>query len=66
MISQDALIGDNFKGFDRLPVDSMKTTILGPTMFGMLNGQLVVQGDERTQARNSCSVIHPLVSRMVC
>lgn len=65
MISQDALIGDNFKGFDRLPEDSMKT-ILGPTMFGMVNGQLVVKGDERTQARNSCSFIHPLVSRMVC
>ena len=60
MISQDALIGVNFKGFDRLPEDSMKT-ILGPMMFGMVNGQLVVRGDERTQAYNSCSFIHPLV-----
>ena len=42
MISQDALIGDNFKGFDRLPEDSLKI-ILGPTMFGMINGQLVVK-----------------------
>ena len=65
MISQDALIGDSFKGFDRLPEDSMKT-ILGPTIFGMVNGQLVVKGDERTQARNSCSFIHPHVSGMLC
>ena len=57
MIPQDAFIRDYFRGFDRLPEDSMKT-ILGPTMFGMVNGQLVFRSDGRTQAANSGSLVH--------
>ncbi len=52
MIARDARIGEYFKGFDRLPKDSMKT-ILGAMMFGMVNGQLISKGDGRTQASKS-------------
>ncbi|KAL9065120.1 MAG: hypothetical protein Q9161_008438 [Pseudevernia consocians] len=58
MIARDALIGEYFKGFDRLPEDSMKT-ILGATMFGMVNGQIISKGDGRTQASKSWSLSHP-------
>ena len=52
IISQDARIGDYFRGFDRLPEDSMKT-ILGQTMFAMVNGYLILKNDGRLKARAS-------------
>ena len=52
IISQDARIGDCFRGFDRLPEDSMKT-ILGQTIFAMVNGYLILKNDGRLKARAS-------------
>ena len=64
MIVQDAVICDYFRGFDRLPEDSIKT-ILGPTIFGMFNGQLVFRGDKTTQTANSGSLFTQ-EARRVC
>ena len=60
MLSQDALIGKCFRGFDRLPESSMKT-ILGPTVFSMVDGQLVIKGGGKTEALDSWSLVYPLI-----
>ena len=44
MISHDAKIRDCFRGFDKIPEDSMRT-ILGEIRFRMVGGRLVVDDD---------------------
>ena len=56
IVPQDAHIRKYSKGFNRLLENSTKT-ILGSTIFGMVNGQLGIEGDERIEARDSTPFI---------
>ena len=60
MISADTPVGNCFRGLDRLLEHAMKT-IIGTTMFGMVNGQLVLEGGSKAPAHDSPSLIHPEV-----
>ena len=51
MISHDAKVRDCFKGFDKIPENSMKT-ILGEITFRIIDGRLVVEGDGKTKTLN--------------
>lgn len=51
MISHNAEIRNRFRGFDKIPEDSMKS-LLGETMFRIVDGRLVVEDDGQVKMSN--------------
>ena len=51
MISHNAEIRNRFRGFDKIPEDSMKS-LLGETIFRIVDGMLVVEDDGKVKTLN--------------